>query len=158
LNVGKLVSIRKEDFKFLCDRIEQKVKGENPIFSNMPDNVEKEAEFIYRRILHENLLDCKTDTASCDIEEKSESTDIQNVDVNSISNEDSRSFGGEWLSKQMLDSCGLSEFLSQNIDNEDMAKRIEIEIISRMVHPSSELETSRWLESESSLCEILSVH
>ena len=158
LNVGKLVSIRKEDFKFLCDRIEQKVKGENPIFSNMPDNVEKEAEFIYRRILHENLLDCKTAAASCGIEEKLESTDIQNVDVNSISNEDSRSFGGEWLSKQMLDSCGLSEFLSQNIDNEDMAKRIEIEIISRMVHPSSELETSRWLESESSLCEILSVH
>ena len=29
LNVGKLENIRKEDFKLLCDRIEQKVKGVN---------------------------------------------------------------------------------------------------------------------------------
>ena len=36
LNVGKLENIRKEDFKFLCDRVEQKVKGMNnsdPILS-----------------------------------------------------------------------------------------------------------------------------
>jgi transposase len=83
--------------------------------------------------------------------------DIQQVDINSIFNEDCRSFGGEWLSKQMLDSCGLSHFLSQNIDNEEMMELISAEIISRMVHPSSELETSRWLAGESSLCEILSL-
>ena len=28
LNVGKLENIRKEDFKILCDRIKQKVKGD----------------------------------------------------------------------------------------------------------------------------------
>ena len=57
LNIGKLDSIRKEDFKLLCDRIEQKVRGINPLFSTLPENVEKEAEFIYRRILHEKLLE-----------------------------------------------------------------------------------------------------
>jgi hypothetical protein len=39
-----------------------------------------------------------------------------------------------------------------------MEKRIAAEIISRMIHPSSELETSRWIAGESSLCEILSPH
>ena len=157
LNIGKLENIRKEDFKLLCDRIEQKVRGINMLFSNLPENIEKEAEFLYRRILNEKLLDCTTASACPDIKDNPENPDIQKVDINSISNEDSRSFGGEWLSKQMLDSCGLSHFLSQSIDNEDMEKFISAEIISRMIHPSSELETSRWIENDSSLCEILSL-
>ena len=172
LNVGKLDGIRKEDFKLLCDRVEQKVKGINPLFLSLPENVEKEAEFIYRRILHEKLLDCTTATVpsvpsvpsvppvppvASAKDENEEISDVRQVDINSITNEDSRSFGGEWLSKQMLDSCGLSDFLSQNMDNEVMAGLISVEIISRMIHPSSELETSRWLESESSLCEIMSL-
>ena len=158
LNVGKLESIRKEDFKLLCDSVEQKVKGVNPLFSNIPGNIEKEAEFIYRRILNEKLLDCTINVASPDIEEKPENSDIRKVDINSIIHENSRTFGGEWLSKQMLDDCGLPDFLSQNIDNKEVEKMIAIEIISRMIHPSSELETSRWIASESSLCEILSLH
>ena len=158
LNVGKLECIRKEDFKLLCDRIEQKVKGINPLFLGIPENVEKEAEFIYRRILSEKLLDCSpiVPASSATEEAAPENTDIQKVDVNSISHEDSRTFGGEWLSKQMLDSCGLSDFLSQNMDDET-GKLAAVEIISRMVHPSSELETSHWLANKSSLCEMLSL-
>ena len=167
LNVGKLDGIRKEDFKLLCDRVEQKVMGIIPLFNTLPENVEKEAEFIYRRILHEKLLDCATASVTPtspappvlpSIEDTEDNPDIRHVDINSITNEDSRSFGGEWLSKQMLDACGLSDYLSKNMVNEEMAKLISVEIISRMVHPSSELETSRWLESESSLCEIMSLH
>ena len=160
LNVGKLENLRKEDFKLLCDRVEQKVKGVNPLFSSLPDHVEKEAEFIYRRILNERLLDCQADTVSSAMEqevEAVENTDIRKVDVNSIIHDDSRTFGGEWLSKQMLDSSGLSGFLSEIIGNTETEKRIEAEIISRMVHPSSELETSRWMSVESSLSELLSL-
>ena len=144
----------------MCDRIEQKVKGLNPLFSNIPDHIEKEAETLYRRILNERLLDCKVaavSPAKDETSEEVENTDIRKVDVNSIIHDDSRTFGGEWLSKQMLDSSGLSGFLSQNISNEVLEKRIETEIISRMIHPSSELETSRWIAGESSLCELLSL-
>jgi len=182
INVGKLENIRKEDFKLLCDRIEQKVKGVKLLFSNLPDNVEKEADLIYQRILKERLLDCKDNAVSlveyqepekpkepeepkepegakeAEELEDSENRDIRKVDINSIIHEDSRTFGGEWLSKQMLDGCGLSGFLSQTISNDLIEKRISAEIISRMIHPSSELETSRWTGSESSLCEMLSLH
>ena len=157
LNVGKLENIRKEDFKLLCDRIEQKVKGINPLFPMTPDNVEKEAEFIYHRILNEKLLDCKVNTDFSNIDEDIETSDIRKIDINSIIQEDCRSFGGEWLSKQMFDSCGLTKFLSNHINNEEEEKLIATEIISRMIHPASELETSRWIENESSLCEILSL-
>lgn len=59
------------------------------------------------------------------------------------------------LIKQTLDSSGLSCFLSETIGYAEMEKRIEAEIISRMIHPSSELENSRWIADESSLCEML---
>ena len=158
LNVGKLENIDPKDFKLLCDRIEQKIKGVNPLFSNLATHIEKEAEFIYRRILHEKLLDCAAVTVSPSPPiENVENMDIQKVDINSITQEDSRTFGGEWLSKQMLDNCGLTDFLSQNICNQEVEKLISAEIISRMLHPSSELETSRWMANESSLCEILSI-
>ena len=140
----------------MCDRIEQKVKSINPLFSILPERIEKEAEFIYRRILNEKLLDCADVIVSPAIE-KVENTDIQKVDVNSITHEDSRTFGGEWLNKQMLDDCGLTEFMSQNICNDYREKLISAEIISLMLNPSSELETSRWMANESSLCEILSI-
>jgi transposase len=157
LNVGKLENVRKEDFKLLCDRIEQKVRGINMLFPNLPEQLEKEAEFIYRRILNDKLLDCTINQAPTIREKTIEETDIQKVDINSIFHEDSRSFGGEWLSKQIFDDCGLSDFLSHQINNEVIEKHIAIEVISRMIHPSSELETSRWLKNESSLCELLSL-
>jgi hypothetical protein len=158
LNVGKLEKIRKEDFKMLCDRIEQKVRGLNTLFLNIPEEVEKEAELLYRRILKENLLDCKIEVVAPEKKSNREYSEVRTVDLNSISSEDSRTFGGEWLSKQMLDQSGLHDFLTKKTDNEKMLKLIETAIISRMVHPSSELETSRWLESESSLNEILTLH
>ena len=92
-----------------------------------------------------------------DDSEEFEIQDIHKVDVNSVIHEESRTFGGEWLSKQMLDGCGLSGHLSQNTDNKEIEKLMEAEIILRMVHPSSEPKTSRWLAGESSLCEILSL-
>ena len=77
LNVGKLENIRKEDFRLLCDRIRQKMKGANSLFLSVPENIEKESEFIYRRILHEKLLDCTfvTSAASPDTVEEPENTE-----------------------------------------------------------------------------------
>jgi len=35
----------------LCDRIEQKVRGINPLFLRLPDHIEKEVEFRIRNIM-----------------------------------------------------------------------------------------------------------
>jgi hypothetical protein len=55
----------------------------NPLFSSVSENVEKEAEFIYRRILNERLLDCRVDTALSAMDEEPENSDIRQVDINS---------------------------------------------------------------------------
>ena len=125
---------------------------------NVPGEVEKEAEFIYRRILHEKLLERKIESAAAEVKESGVNADIRRVDVNSIANEEIRTFGGEWLSEQMLDDCGPSGFQSQHIEDEEMEKRVESEILSRTVHPTPELETTRWMGNESSLNRVLSLH
>jgi transposase len=153
LNLGKLEDVPREYHKLLCDRIEQKIKGTNLLFASIPDKVEKNAEYIYRRIVNEKLLDCTVPTPLP--EEKTYTPDIRKIDVNSIENEDSRTFGCEWLSKQMSDDCGLTDFLSSLTGSHRMTQLMLSEIICRMAHPSSELESCRWLSSESSLCEIL---
>ena len=117
----------------------------------------KDVELIYRRILHERLLDCTFSPASPVMEDEPEHPDIRKVDINSVIHEDSRTFGCEWLCRQAPDDCGLSGFLSQDTGNEEIEKLIAIEIISLMVHPSSDLEASRRLSSESSLSEMLSL-
>jgi hypothetical protein len=118
--------------------------------------VERNADFFYRRILKENLLD------HLPVVKESENDayipDIQRVDLNSIENEDSRTFGCERLSKQAVDACGLTAFLSGLTDNQRQVQVMVAEIICRMTHPSSEYESSRWLSSDSSLCEILGLH
>jgi hypothetical protein len=40
-NPGKLEDVPPEYHKLLCDRIEQKLKGVNLLFANIPDAVEK---------------------------------------------------------------------------------------------------------------------
>jgi transposase len=62
------------------------------------------------------------------------------------------------LSKQAVDACGLTAFLSGLTDNQRQVQLMVAEIICRMTHPSSEYESSRWLSSDSSLCEILGLH
>jgi transposase len=59
------------------------------------------------------------------------------------------------MSLQMAERCGLTDFLSRLTDNPRMACLMLAEIICRMAHPSSEMESSRWMSGESSLCEIL---
>jgi hypothetical protein len=116
LNLGKLEDVPHELHKLLCDRIKQKIKGINLLFAGIPENVEKNAEYFYRRILRENLLDHPV--VLDEVFESEHIPDIQNVDVNSIENEDSRSFGCECLCKQAADACGLTDYLSELTDNQ----------------------------------------
>jgi hypothetical protein len=156
LNLGKLAGIPRDCHKLLCDRIEQKLKGMTLLFNNLPHGIEKEADSIYHQIVSGHLLDYAVPSPQSDDFEAVVSTqDIRLVDVNSIVNENSRTLGGEWLSLQMMEEAGLMEFLTSKATDTRTAQWMQAEIIARMVHPSSELETSRWMSCESSLCELL---
>lgn len=80
--------------------------------------------------------------------------DLQTIDINSIRNKDVREIGAEWLSYQAMAQLKISTFLErQGWDIEDI-QLAQSHIISRAVYPASELETTRWIKENSSVCEV----
>jgi len=80
--------------------------------------------------------------------------DLQTIDINSIRNKDVREIGAEWLSYQAMAQLEISTFLErQGWDLEDI-QLAQSHIISRAVYPASELETTRWIKENSSVCEV----
>ena len=80
--------------------------------------------------------------------------DLQTIDVNSIRNKDVREIGSEWLSYQAMKQLQIAGFLEHRGWDQDDIKLAQSHIISRAVYPASELETSRWIKENSSVCEL----
>lgn len=80
--------------------------------------------------------------------------DLQTIDLNSIRNKDVREVGAEWMSYQAMDQLRIASFLECRGWDPDDIKLAQSHIISRAVYPASELETSRWIKENSSVCEI----
>jgi hypothetical protein len=80
--------------------------------------------------------------------------DIQSIDINSIRNKDVREIGAEWMSYQAMNQLQISVFLERRGWSADDIKLAQSHIISRAVYPASELETSRWMKENSSVCEV----
>ena len=80
--------------------------------------------------------------------------DLHTFDINSIRNKDVREIGAEWLSFQAMTQLQISSFLErQGWDLEDI-QLAQSHIISRAVYTASELETTRWIKENSSVCEV----
>ena len=80
--------------------------------------------------------------------------DLQTIDINSIRNKDVREIGAEWLSYQAMNQLQIAGFLELQGWDQDAIKLAQSHIISRAVYPASELETSRWIKENSSVCEV----
>ncbi|MDR1882521.1 MAG: hypothetical protein LBR26_07030 [Prevotella sp.] len=89
LNLGKLECIPRENFKLLCDRIEQKLQGLSLLFNDLPAGVEKAADTVYHQIAGGHLLDYAVSSPQrANIAASVSEQDIRPVDINSIENED----------------------------------------------------------------------
>lgn len=80
--------------------------------------------------------------------------DIQLIDINSLRNKDVREIGAEWLSTQAMNQLQIPLFLERQGWSQDDIKLAQSHIISRAVYPASELETTRWMKENSSVCEV----
>jgi transposase len=80
--------------------------------------------------------------------------DIQAIDINSIRNKDVREIGPEWMACQATGQLQIAAFLERRGWDGDDIKLALTHIISRAVYPASELETTRWIKENSSVCEV----
>jgi hypothetical protein len=145
--LDELTEIR--DFKLLSDRIEQLLKGQPSLFASTKPAVEILAQTFYNQIVDNKLVDRLPVTEIV--------KDLQTVDINSVGVEKVREIGSEWLCYQALGQLGLREYIEKAGFNQSDIELSIMHIISRAVHPASELSTSEWLKDNTALCEILNI-
>ena len=77
------------------------------------------------------------------------------VDLKSMHHRQLRSIGGETVALHALQQLKFEELLASLGIQEKRRKLAIAQVVARMVHPSSERESFRWLCDDSALCELL---
>lgn len=151
LNLGTLEGLEKEDHKKLADRIEEIVTGTSSIFPLDDQHIESLAQTYAVELMKKKIFPSSNTegTISKPIEKQ-----WHEVDIDSIEEEECLELGGEWLCKQSFEKLGLPELFAKcGMDNPGIAIGQAL-LTAKMIHPSSELETERWLKENSSTMEL----
>jgi hypothetical protein len=147
VDIDQLNQIR----RILSNRYEEAL-GQPELFETKSDNapiVNQLVDDCWKRLVNENRIDI------C-LQETKQPTEKQRrmIDSDTVRNRDIREIGSEWLCYQALEQLQIPDFLVKTgFDDESMRLAIT-QIISRAVYPASELETSRWIQENSAVCEI----
>ena len=148
LNLGDLKELSREKHKQLADRIEEKVTGSASIFQTPDKEIEKLAENYAAEIIKKGIFPApgKKQKLKSAPQQKEELVDPSTIDM-----DDSRELGGGWLCKQAFEKIGLPKTLA-NLGFDDYESAMAMILIAaKMLHPSSELETERWLQTHTEL-------
>lgn len=155
LSLGQLETLPRGRHKALADRIEELVTGNSSsLFSEDDrfDDIEPLAGHYAEKIVKEKLF-----TPSPGKENKVSKEIVNNihaVDLESTEQVDSKEIGGEWLVKQVFDTLEIASVLADSgleVPQTDIAQML---LTGKLLHPSSELETERWLKENSGAREL----
>jgi len=154
LTIGKAEEVQSdEERKLLADRIEQLLRGGQTLFSiDIPVHVEKLARHCYAQIKRKGLTGPIQQTELGRPHELDK--DYQVVDVSSISLEDVREIGCEWLCKQAIEELNVETFLESQGWTKSQVETAMMHLISKATYPASEHKTAQWINDNSSVAEL----
>lgn len=154
LNLGTL-TIDKDKHKTLANLIEA-IVTKNPqqgLFKQEPELVglaQHFAEIIIRKRLQQQERQNPA--------QRTQATSwYETIDLNSTTTSAGRTIGAEHIALSQLKELGLFEILQECRFSVEQQHYAAAQICARMVHPSSERETARWLRDDSGLDELLGV-
>ena len=134
-----------EQKRALAIRINELVKqshtGSQPLFAPEPQ-VERLALHFFGQIKEKERLDIAA------------GKDYHRIDTDTIGNKDVRETGAEWLCLQAMEQLGISTLLAQQGWKSEAIQLALTHLASRAVYPASELQTSRWIQQNSAICEL----
>jgi len=151
LNMGKLEDCPTTKHKALADRIEMLLTGAASMFYEVDESIEALAHRFVSEIQAKGLFPSKKRKSSLG---KAPEKDFEEIDLDSIEEEESREIGGEWLCKQAFDKLGLAALFSSRGMNEIQVSMAQMLLTAKLIHPCSELETERWLQENSGAMEL----
>ena len=143
LNLGHL-DLPPEDWKSLANRIEEIVSAQAS-FLPPPPHIESLAQY-YAQLLRQKEMKSIPTPAEHDWER---------VDLNSLSQGEFRTLGGEAVAYDAFKRLGLPEILAGLGLTAEQIQQAALLIIGRLLHPSSERETAIWVKEISALGELL---
>lgn len=155
LSLGGLETLPRERHKALADRIEELITGNASTL--FPDDgcfndIESIASQFAKKIIKEKLFEHESHKPHKISKEVPNS--VQEVDLDSTEQLESKEIGGEWLVKQAFDKLGLASILAGSGLGGSQIDVAQMLLTGKLLHPSSELEAERWLKENSGAREL----
>jgi transposase len=147
LNLGTDFSLPEQQWKELANRIEEIVTGQDGLF-NYPKDIETLAVRYARKVVAYQGEPVGED-------KKFPEPDYHRVDIDTMDNERSRSVGAEHVVYETIKALGLTDLLmTLGLNKPALDAAIGV-IAARLIAPSSERATHRWLQDMTALDELL---
>jgi transposase len=145
LNLGQL-ELPRSDWKTLANRIEEVISGQES-FDTPPPHIESLAQHYAQQLRRREMQSLPT------LEKPS--PDWQTVDLNSLSQSESRTIGGEAVAHEFWKRLEFPQMLADMGLGREEIDKAALLVIGRLVHPTSERGTALWGEKISALGELL---
>lgn len=143
LSVGFMNEFTGDQIDLVQDGINNKILGQQILFEDA--QVSNYVEQLYQRLIKEKKIDTGLSNSN---------KDIETVDLKTLKNKNIREVGAEWLALQTVRELGIDDYLTnRKWSNEDISLAIS-HIVSRAIYPALELKTVRFMEDNSSICEL----
>ena len=149
--VGYMDEVSTEELHRIADGLNERISGQVSLFEDS-DKVKSYIDNLYTRLVKENRIDRVHESRK-----KLSEGDWQRVDMNSVENKDVRELGAEWLCLQTLKRLQICDYFT-DIGWSDRDRDLALaHIVCRTVYPASELKTVRYMQENSSICELLKI-
>ena len=147
LNLG-VISLHKDRWKTLANLIESNLHNQQRFFTE--DAEIEDLAKQYAEKIRKNRLLCEIENMR---EVKGYEADYEEVDINSLNRSDSRSIGAEYIVLSQMKAYGLNKILERLNFTGTQIAYAKMLIAARLIHPSSERETVRWIKETSAISE-----
>ena len=144
LSVGFLSDFNGDQIDLIEKGIYDRINGQKSLFEDTQVTIF--VEELYQRMIKEKKVDLGVATDP--------TKDIDTVDLNTLKNKDVREMGAEWMSLQAVRELGIDRYLASRSWSDQEISLALSHIVSRAVYPASELKTVRFMEENSSICEL----
>jgi len=143
LNLGTL-DIPESQYKAFAQRIEDILTGRQSFFK-IDNNIKKLSEQTANKIFDKQAKE----------NDENKESDYQEIDINTMNVERSRSIGAEYVCHNIWKELKLNEFFLSHGVKKKRLPIIETLILGRLIEPGSERHIHQWVNRESGLYEII---
>lgn len=144
LNIGFLEEdLSTQQLNLIARRLTDMYQQKTSIFAETDSTVLKWVNEFWSRIVKQQRLDLTL-----------YNKDSRMIDVDTISHNNIREIGAEWICYNTWQQLDLDKVLTDNGFTESELQLAQTQIISRAVYPGSELATSKWIKENSAITEI----